>query len=144
VGTQGVGGDGVPLMPGNNYVPLVSNLKFDNITVKGEPACVSSELAMIERACMKCNTSKCYNTVFIGERSEKCHPSPPPPRHHMPPQTFACKRTAKTLFGEITLPWGVCLPLDAPVNIDRNYPNWGAAKGSYASLTACKAACIIL
>ena len=44
-------------------------------------------------------------------------------------------------FGEITLPWGVCIPQDAPVNLDSHYPNWGVASGDYASLRACKLAC---
>ena len=34
----------------------------------------------------------------------------------------------------------VCLPLDAPVNNDRDWPNWGPAEGDFASLAACKAA----
>ena len=112
-----------------NKVPLVSGLTFNNITTSGHPACVSTELAMIERACNKCNTSKCYDTAFTGPPGGcKGHPPPPPPQQHLPPQTFACKRAAKTMFGEITLPWGVCLPRNAPVNLDQSYPNWGEVR----------------
>ena len=32
------------------------------------------------------------------------------------------------------------LPLDAPVNLDPEYPNWGATDGDFASLPACRAA----
>ena len=42
---------------------------------------------------------------------------------------------------EMTLPWGVCLPRDAVVNNDPEYPNWGPTTGDFASLAECKAAC---
>jgi hypothetical protein len=45
------------------------------------------------------------------------------------------------LFGDVEFPWGVCIPLDAPVNIRPDYPNWGPITGPFASLAACKAAC---
>ena len=35
----GVGGDGEPLMEGNKYVPLVSGLRFANITGIAHPRC---------------------------------------------------------------------------------------------------------
>ncbi|KAH8092128.1 glycosyl hydrolase [Aureococcus anophagefferens] len=58
----------------------------------------------------------------------------------LPAMTFSCKRVARTLFGEITLPWPVCVPREAPVNVYRDYPNWGPAR-RLPSLGACKAAC---
>ncbi|KAH8044789.1 glycosyl hydrolase [Aureococcus anophagefferens] len=65
-------------------------------------------------------------------------PDPGPP---LPAMSFSCKRVARTLFGEITLPWPVCVPREAPVNVYRDYPNWGPARVAYPSLGACKAAC---
>ena len=134
-----IGRDGVPLMPGNDYMPLVSNMRFSNISSFSEPICATTELANIGRACESCNRSKCFNVTFEHSQCHDKHGRLGPP---LPPQTFACKRTAKTLFGEITLPWGVCLPLDAPVNLDPNYPNFGPAQGRYSSLVDCKAACV--
>jgi polygalacturonase len=43
----GVGRDGVPLMPGNDYVPLVSNMRFSNVSSISKPICASSELPNI-------------------------------------------------------------------------------------------------
>ncbi|KAH8046623.1 glycosyl hydrolase [Aureococcus anophagefferens] len=85
------------------------------------------------------NGSACYNLVVEGDRPDGCvAPDPGPP---LPAMTFSCKRVARTLFGEITLPWPVCVPREAPVNVYRDYPNWGPARGAYPSLGACKAAC---
>eukprot|EP01051_Picozoa_sp_SAG22_P008112 SAG22_NODE_601_length_8666_cov_7.089413_3_plen_198_part_00 len=143
----GVGHDGVPLMDGNDYTPLVSGLTF--IDIKSPPGqsghCGSKTLDAFAKACKSCNTSKCYNTQWSGPVPPHCRrpanqPSPP-----LPPQKYGCKKTAKTLFGEITLPWGVCLPAMAPVNVNPAYPNWGPLVGGgykYKSLAACKAACV--
>lgn len=60
----------------------------------------------------------------------------------LPPQTFGCKRTAATMFGKITLPWGVCIPLDAPVNLRSDYPNWGPTTGNFTTLASCSASCV--
>ena len=121
----GVGGDGVPLMPGNNYVPLVSNVHFINVTHLKQ----SSKFP----ACSDCNQSKCYNLTVDGIAG--AWPDP------LPPQTFTCKTTAATMFGKVALPWGVCLPTNAPVNVDPGYPNWGPTTGSYPTLGECIAAC---
>eukprot|EP01047_Picozoa_sp_COSAG01_P094982 COSAG01_NODE_25784_length_733_cov_0.940063_2_plen_94_part_01 len=43
----GVGRDGVPLMPGNDYVPLVSNMRFSNVSSISKPICASTELPNI-------------------------------------------------------------------------------------------------
>jgi hypothetical protein len=56
-------------------------------------------------------------------------------------ETFGCKRTANTMFGTVDLPWPVCIPLNAPVNLRPDYPNYGPASGNYSSLVECKAAC---
>ena len=124
----GMGSDGVPLMPGNSYVPLISNFRFINNT----GGCSFS-------GCAKANRSKCFNLVVQGH-SSGCHP--PDMTDPLPPQTFACKKTARTMFGVITLPWGVCIPLDAPVNLRPDYPNWGPATGNFTTLAACTAACV--
>ena len=124
----GMGGDGVPLMPGNDYVPLISNLRFTNIT----GGCSFS-------GCKAANRSKCFDLKVTNAAGAKC------PSQHMdtqlPPQNFGCKKGANTLFGHVDFPWGVCIPLDAPVNLRPDYPNWGPAEGTYATLEACQAAC---
>ena len=74
---------------------------------------------------------------FVGENFKGCTPPGPP----LPPQSFSCKKTAKTLFGEITLPWGVCINSAAPVNMRPDYPNYGPTEGAWPTLAACKAAC---
>ena len=142
----GVGHDGVPLMPGNDYVPLVSNMKFVNITRAGRPICIEQQLDRIAKACEHCNQSKCFNTVMVGPPAGEGSHCPkvhtPPPSPPLATQQFSCKRTAKTMFGVLTLPWGVCVPLDAPVNLDPNYPNYGPTTGTYKTLAACKSACV--
>jgi len=109
----GMGGDGEPLMPNNNYVPLMSGWTFINISSKSGGCNMGG--------CAKGNRSQCFGTVFRDmEHMPRC--KPPPATKPLPPQTFGCKRTANTLFGHITLPWGVCLPLDAPVITSHNNP----------------------
>jgi polygalacturonase len=120
----GMGGDGDPLMSGNHYVPLIANMHFINI---------ASAVGNSFDGCHKANRSKCFNLTVDGKADH--WPDP------LPPQTFACKRTAKTMFGTVALPWPVCLPLDAPVNLRPDYPNYGPATGNYSSLAECKAAC---
>jgi hypothetical protein len=52
---------------------------------------------------------------------------------------YGCKRSATDQFGvTFTLPWPVCIPLGAPVNVNKSWPNWGPVVGDYSSLTACK------
>ena len=119
-----MGGDGEPLMPGNNYVPLISDMAFVGI---------KSAVGNAFGACAKANRSKCFNLTVDGKAEHWPEP--------LPPQTFACKKQAHTMFGTIDLPWGVCIPLDAPVNIRPDYPNWGPAIGNFSSLVACQAAC---
>ena len=119
-----------PDVPGDDLVPVIGNLRFANVS--GPSGCGFS-------FCEKANGSACYNLVVEGDRPDGCvAPDPGPP---LPDMTFACKRVARTLFGEITLPWPVCVPREAPVNVYRDYPNWGPARGAYPSLGACKAAC---
>lgn len=149
-----VGSDGVPLEPGNHYVPLVSGLRFVDIEAKG--GCSID--------CKHVNGSHCYNTTSGGNVPDGCTgtsgttvpmpvpvstttdtkittstsvPSQQPPIR--PQHAYACKRIAHGMFGTITLPWPVCIPLDAPVNNDPNYPNWGPVTGHYASLEECMA-----
>ena len=57
-----MGRDGVPLMPGNNYVPLISNFRFINVT----GSCSFS-------GCKQANRSKCFNLVVEGH-SPGCKP----------------------------------------------------------------------
>ncbi len=90
--------------------------------------------------CRLANRSQCFNTTFAGGTPDRC--APPAPGPPLPPQRFACKRTAVTRYGGVvTLPWGVCLPRDAPVNNDRAYPNWGPTTGDFADLAECKERC---
>jgi hypothetical protein len=114
-------------MPGNDYVPLIANVHFINVS----GSCGFS-------GCAKANQSKCFNLTVVGcpHCAAPSSASDPPP-----PQTFACKTTAHTLFGVVDLPWGVCIPLNAPVNLRPDYPNWGPATGNYGSLDECKTAC---
>jgi hypothetical protein len=119
-----MGSDGSPLMPGNHYTPLIANLQFVRV-----PSAATNPFS----ACKDANRSKCFNLTVDGKATKW--------PELLPPQTFACKKTAKTMFGVVQLPWGVCLPLDAPVNMDSSYPNWGPATGNYASLADCQAAC---
>jgi len=120
----GMGGDGSPLMSGNHYVPLISNIRFINI---------KSAIGNNFDACKQANRSKCFNLTVDG----KAHHWP----DILPPQTFGCKRTAKTMFGTVDLPWPVCIPLDAPVNLRPDYPNYGPLTGSYTTLADCKEVC---
>jgi hypothetical protein len=127
-----MGTDGVPLMPGNDYVPLISRVRFENVT--GPGGCAFS-------GCSRANRSKCFDLRVLGAHGERC--VPPTPEAPLPQQFFACKTVARGLFGgEVRLPWGVCIPLDAPVNIRPDYPNWGPATGNYSSLAACQSECL--
>ena len=111
-------------MPGNNYVPLISDIAF-----VGVKTAVGNSFS----ACALANRSKCFNLTVDGKADHW--------PEALPLQTFACKRSAKTMFGEVQLPWPTCIPLDAPVNLRPDYPNWGPATGNYTSLESCKAAC---
>jgi len=110
----------VPIEPGNDYVPVLSNVRFTNVS--GHGGC--------SIACSLFNGSACHNLSFAGTVPDHCHP--PALQPPLPPSRFTCKATAA---------WPVCLPLDAPVNNDPAYPNWGPTVGDYASLEACRAAC---
>ena len=105
-----------------SYVPLISNLLFENVSAK----CRLS-------GCSQANRSKCFD-LKVGN-------NPPTPALPLP-RFYACKTSAKTMFGQVKLPWGVCLPLDAPVNLRPNYPNYGIATGNFSSLEACLAECV--
>merc|ERR1712031_46650 len=124
-------GDGIPIEPGNNYVPLVDNVRFVNIS--GDGHCGLS--------CSMVNGSKCHRMSYSGPLGGKCtcdhcDDVQPKPR-------YTCKTMAKSQFGTVKLPWGVCLPSDSPVNNDADYPNWGPTSGDFASLEECQAACSI-
>ena len=120
----GMGGDGATLMSDNHYVPLIANMHFVN---------VKSAVGNSFSSCSKANRSKCFNLTVDGKATKWSDPPLP--------QTFGCKRTAKTMFGTVDLPWPVCIPLNAPVNLRPDYPNYGPAPGNYSSLVECKAAC---
>eukprot|EP01043_Picozoa_sp_COSAG02_P080491 COSAG02_NODE_19162_length_896_cov_6.226131_2_plen_224_part_01 len=89
----GIGHDGVPLMPGNDFVPLVGNLRFSNITgisKGGRPNC------NVAKACHQANGSRCFGHMnFVGQSFEGSSCTPPGPP--LPPRLFGCKKTAKTL-----------------------------------------------
>jgi hypothetical protein len=56
------------------------------------------------------------------------------------PMRYGCKRNATDQFGSVfRFPWPVCIPLDAPVNVNSSWPNWGPVEGNFPSLQACKA-----
>jgi len=129
--TLGIGTDGVPIEPGNRYVPVIDNVRFSNVS--GGGGCRIS--------CSMVNGSACHGMHFSGQQGDKCHCDHCDAARASP--RYTCKTTAKTQFGDtIMLPWGVCIPSDAPVNNDPNYPNWGPTKGDFSSLEACKAECI--
>ncbi|KAG7357223.1 glycoside hydrolase family 28 domain containing protein [Nitzschia inconspicua] len=123
-----VGHDGIPLMPNNSYVPLVSNIRFENVS--------HVDLVHGFSACFQANQSKCFNITSDDGQQSPWKELLPSPRH------FSCKTHAKTMYeGTITLPWPVCIPLDSPVNLRPDYPNWGPTKGIYSSLQDCQVAC---
>lgn len=126
-----MGTDGEPLMPDNNYVPLISNVQFVNIS--GPGGCILD-------GCQHANQSQCFDLRFSGSRPAQC--SPPVPSQPFGPQSFGCKRIAHGMFGTVILPWGVCVPLHAPVNLRPDYPNWGPTSGTFSSLAACKRECV--
>ena len=121
-----MGSDGKMLMKGNDYVPLISNVHFTNVSKVSDK---------VFNACSSANTSKCYNMTIDGKTGRW--------PDILPSQTFGCKTSAQTMFGEVKFPWGVCIPLNAPVNLRPDYPNYGEAKGNYATLAACKKVCLI-
>jgi polygalacturonase len=123
-----MGTDGVPLMPNNDYVPLVSNIRIEKFA--------NVDLHHAFADCSKCNRSTCFN---ISADTYKNSPWPDP----LPsPRFYSCKTTANTMFdGTILLPWPVCVPLDAPVNIRPDYYNWGPTKGVFDSLSSCRQEC---
>ena len=52
---------------------------------------------------------------------------------------YGCKRNATDQFGTaFPLPWPVCIPLNAPVNVNSSWPNWGPVEGDFATLQQCK------
>ena len=122
-----MGHDGQTLMPANNYVPLISNLRFANIS----GGCNFG-------GCASANRSQCFNLTVVGS-GPHCRA---PASEDLPPQRYSCKRVAHTMFGVVDLPWPVCIPLDAPVNLRPDYPNWGPMAGNYTSIEACRAACV--
>ena len=116
-----------PLPDGDVFVPLVDGVAFDRT-----PAVPN---ASNFPGCLGVNGSACYHLTVDGV--------PLFPRATKPPSTYACKRTANTEFdGVIQLPWPVCVPLDAPVNVYPDYPNWGPLTGHFATLAACQRACV--
>eukprot|EP00041_Stephanoeca_diplocostata_P037171 m.1392281 g.1392281 ORF g.1392281 m.1392281 type:complete len:469 (+) comp24991_c0_seq67:3258-4664(+) len=115
-----IGSDGIPIEPGNQFTPLVSNLRFFNIS--GGGGCSFD--------CQNANQSTCFNVTFGGHHPTHCKPPSPSPALHE--QKYTCKDTAA---------WPVCLPLAAPVNNDPNYPNWGPTRGTFLSLSDCQRVC---
>jgi hypothetical protein len=120
--------DGIPIMPNNHYVPLVSNIRFENVT--------HVDLQRGFASCSSANQSKCFNLTSDSSTES--------PWSELLPSTrfYTCKTAANTMMEEvIQLPWPVCLPLDSPVNLWPDYPNWGPTRGNYSSLEACWEAC---
>jgi polygalacturonase len=123
-----MGHDGVPLMSNNSYVPLISNIRFEN----------TSRLDIVRSLsdCSKANQSKCFNVSSDDGQHSPWNETLPSSRY------YTCKTTAKTMFyGTVQLPWPVCIPMDSPVNLRPDYPNWGPTTGAYSSLNACQAVC---
>jgi polygalacturonase len=126
--TLSMGHDGVPLMSNNTFVPLISNIRFENVS--------RVDLAHGLSDCSKANQSKCFNISSDDGQNSPWNESLPSPRY------YTCKTAAKTLFyGTAQLPWPVCIPMDSPVNLRPDYPNWGPTTGVYSSLHACQADC---
>lgn len=120
------GTDGIPLAPGNKYVPFVDNVKFVNI----------SDSVGCNLGCAAVNGSVCHRMSTDHCKCDHCDLHKPTPR-------YTCKTTANTEFsGTITLPWGVCIPDDSPVNNIEGYPNWGPTDGDFQTLEACQAVCV--
>eukprot|EP00038_Savillea_parva_P011290 m.196461 g.196461 ORF g.196461 m.196461 type:complete len:490 (+) comp19815_c0_seq1:27-1496(+) len=119
--------DGAPFVPGNHYLPIVSNIHFIN---------ASSSCSF---DCAGMNRSKCFNLTVEASRGGCV--APPSSTDKPPPQTFGCKDSAMTLFGAVTFPWPVCVPLNAPVNLFPTFANYGPTSGQFATLAACQAAC---
>jgi polygalacturonase len=123
-----VGHDGIPLVTHNAYVPLVSNIRFENVQ--------NLDLTYAFADCSKVNQSKCFNISEEGNTASPWPDALPSPRY------FTCKTTAHTMLnGTIRLPWPVCIPLDAPVNILPGYYNWGPTFGQFSSLSHCQKEC---
>jgi hypothetical protein len=120
-----MGHDGIPFVPSNVYVPLVSNIRFENVT--------NLDLPYAFKDCSKANQSKCFNISASNDKESPWPDKLPSSRF------FARKTTAHTMIsGTIQLPWPVCIPLDAPVNILTEYFNWGPTIGSFSSLEDCQ------
>jgi hypothetical protein len=124
-----VGHDGVPIEPGNNYVPFVDNVRFSNI--RGGRGCSIS--------CGAVNGSKCHRMSLSGDLGDRCKCDACDSFGSNP--RYSCKTRANSQFGVVTLPWGVCIPSDSPVNNDPDYPNWGPTYGDFTSLEECRVAC---
>lgn len=123
-----IGHDGVPLMPNNSFVPLVSNIRFENVA--------KLDLVRGFSACSQANQSKCYNISSNSGQSSPWSDVLPSSRH------YTCKTFAHTMFeGTIQLPWPICLPMDSPVNLRPDFPNWGQPNGVFVSLEACRSVC---
>ena len=116
-------------MKDNHYVPLVSNIHFTNVS--------GVKIDKTFDNCVRANTSKCYNITIDGKSGKW--------KEKSPAQTFGCKRNANPMFGKVSikLPWGVCIPFEAPVNLRPDYPNWGEISGKYNTLAECIRACTV-
>ena len=124
--------------PDNRYLPKVWNVEFRDILDNGK---CGSCAAMA-------NGSACPNVTFTGRTSCNGRPPPVPPWASAAPAAadrrtlamrYGCKRNATDQFGTVLrLPWPVCIPLDAPVNVNSSWPNWGPVSGNFASLDECK------
>ena len=66
-----INNDGVPLIPGNDLVPVINNLKFVNVT--GGGGC--------SMHCEGTNGSQCFHTVFEGGMPDACTPPEPTPTY---------------------------------------------------------------
>ena len=79
--------------------------------------------------------------VAAGSSSSSGERSSAAPEQQQPQLAmhYGCKTNATDQWGTVLqLPWPVCIPLDAPVNVNSSWPNWGAVSGNFASLEACK------
>ena len=128
--TFGIGNDGTPLMPNNDYVPLISNIHFNNVSHVNK--------LRFQQECQKANQSKCFGVTVI-DRGGNYDPICP---ETLPKGGYACKTAAYTRdYDHIQLAWPVCIPKLAPVNIRPDYYNWGPTYGSFKSLKECQRLC---
>lgn len=129
--SMGVGHDGIPIESGNQYVPFVDNVRFNNVS--GGGGCSIS--------CSGVNGTKCHRMRFSGSQGDKCTCADCDEAVSTP--RYGCKTIAITEHdGTVQLPWGVCIPSDSPVNNRPDYPNWGPVTGNFATLDGCQAACV--